>query len=392
MNLPHAIARALIDAGVQIATHVPGHGATETFEAFRDAIGTDRGRSPLPVSFHEEPAYAIAHGAALAGARAACIIKSHGFTKAMNAITDSLSCGTTAGMIAIVFEDKTGAHSDNIIEIIPMIESSEMPYRVGRPENVYRDIIELLALSEKHELPVALVLDAADIDTEVETTGPTLPPPPKYERDPLKHVVCPILAPYQREVLVEKLRREDWRSVARPDLPIIPASLSPTYQNAVAPYISLFEMFREMQTDFVCVDAGVSTLSAFPPFNIAHAALYMGGSIPTAIGAYFAGLQRSWSFIGDFSFIAAGHYGLIEAVLREAPIKVLIYANGKAQTTGGQSLDLALLERLLAGYEEFIIRLDDPFDTLKTRDVLRQANDSPEMRIVVADYTHHQPN
>ncbi|MDP4198430.1 MAG: thiamine pyrophosphate-dependent enzyme [Bacteroidota bacterium] len=381
MKLSHAISRALLDSGVRIATHVPGHGATETFEAFRDALG-----QPLPVSFHEEPAYAIAHGAALTGARAACIIKSHGFTKAMNAITDSLSCGTTAALITIVFEDKTGSHSDNIIEILPIIEGCEIPYRLGRPETAYRDVVELLILSEKYQLPVVLVLDAADMDRDVEAAGPTLQSPPAYERTPLTHVVCPLLAPYQRELLVQKLRKEDWREIPQPQLPIVPASLPPAYQKAVAPYMPLFDVFKELEVDFVCGDAGVSTLSAFPPFNIAHAALYMGGSIPTAIGAYLAGMKHSWSFIGDFSFIAAGHYSLVEAVLRQIPIKVLIYANAKAETTGGQTLDLALLERLLAGYEEYVIPLDNPFDAVKTRQILEQANSSPDLSIVVANY------
>jgi TPP-dependent indolepyruvate ferredoxin oxidoreductase alpha subunit len=198
--------------------------------------------------------------------------------------------------------------------------------------------------------------------------------------------VCPLMAPYQREVLLQKIRREDWRGVARPEIPIIPASLPPAYQAAVAPYIPLFEVFKEIGAEFVCGDAGVSTLSAFAPHNIAHAALYMGGSIPTVIGASLSGMKNVWSFIGDFSFISAGHYGLVEAVLRKAPINVLIYANGKAQTTGGQSLDLELMERLLAGYSEFVIRLDDPKDPQKTRGALMQAASSDRLSIVVANY------
>jgi TPP-dependent indolepyruvate ferredoxin oxidoreductase alpha subunit len=169
-------------------------------------------------------------------------------------------------------------------------------------------------------------------------------------------------------------------------MPIVPASLPAAYQNAVAPYLPLFEVFKEIGADFVCGDAGVSTLSAFAPHHIAHAALYMGGSIPTAIGASLSGMKNAWSFIGDFSFISAGHYGLVEAILRNTPINVLIYANGKAQTTGGQSLDLDLMERLLAGYSEFVIRLDDPMDAGKTRAALTEAARSEKPSIVVANF------
>jgi TPP-dependent indolepyruvate ferredoxin oxidoreductase alpha subunit len=202
----------------------------------------------------------------------------------------------------------------------------------------------------------------------------------------MRHLVCPIFAEYQREVLLAKLRGDNFDAVLRPVMPRVPESLPPAYQKAVAPYLPMFGAFKELEVDFVCGDAGVSTLSAFPPYEIAHAALYMGGSIPTIVGAWLAGMEKVWAFIGDFSFISAGHYGLIEALLRKAPIKVLIYANGRAQTTGGQPLDLELLERVLKGYEQFVRRIDDPFDREKTLQVLREANDAKELRIVVAKY------
>src|SRR6476660_1398019 len=101
MTLAESIAQTLTNLGVRVATHVPGHGATQTFEAFRTSLPPTRSprEGELAISFHEEAAYAVAHGTALAGARSACIIKSHGLTKAMNAVMDSLSCGVTAGMV-----------------------------------------------------------------------------------------------------------------------------------------------------------------------------------------------------------------------------------------------------------------------------------------------------
>lgn len=380
-SLASTIATALVDSGVTLATHVPGHGATQTFAAFCDAASID-----LPISFHEEPAYAIAHGAALAGRRSACIIKSHGLTKALNAALDSLSAGVTAAMVNVIFEDRTGAHSDNVFEIEPIIKSSEMPYVRSSARSAFEDIIAAISESERMRLPFTLLFDSAEIDSESATGHAASGAPPEYQRDIFQHLVCPIFAPYQREVLVQKLKQSDWRAVPRPMLPMLPDSLPPDYQRAVTPYLPIFEVFRELDFDFVCGDAGVSTLSAFPPYEIANAALYMGGSIPTAVGAWYAGLKRAWSFTGDFSFIAAGHYGLIECALRKAPINVLIYANGRAQTTGGQPLDLALLERLLDGYERYVRRIPDPTDRHHTRQVLEEANESDELRIVVADF------
>jgi TPP-dependent indolepyruvate ferredoxin oxidoreductase alpha subunit len=383
-SLASSIAQALVRAGVTLATHVPGHGATQTFAAFCEATGAE-----LPISFHEEPAYAIAHGAALTGRRSACIIKSHGLTKALNAALDSLSAGVTAAMINIVFEDRSGAHSDNVFEIEPILAGSEMPYVRSTARSAYEDALNAIERSEELRLPFTLLFDSAEIDEDAPQDSKSPPPsqePPAYSRDIFQHLVCPIFAPYQREVLVQKLKEADWRGVPRPALPMLPDSLPPDYQRAVAPYLPIFESFKQLEFDFVCGDAGVSTLSAFPPYEIASAALYMGGSIPTAIGAHYAGKKKSWAFTGDFSFIAAGHYGLIECALRKTPINVLIFANGRAQTTGGQPLDLAILERLIDGYSRYVRRIPNPNDRLHALSVLGEANDSDELRIIVADF------
>jgi len=284
--MSHAIAQALRDADVRIATHVPGHGATETFEAFRQVMEED-----FPISFHEEPAYAIAHGAALLGTRSACIIKSHGLTKAMNAVMDSLSCGVTAGMVNLIFEDKSGSHSDNIIDILPLIDGAEMPHAVANAATIYRDVMDAYKKSQMLSLPYTLVIDSAEIDLPAEITPPPKHPlhnlsipkrhlknvPHKmswYQRDIQRHLVCPMFAEYQRKVFLNKLHRPDFMEfVPRPAMPRIPDDLPPAYQAAVAPYLPLFEVFKTMEVDFVCGDAGVSTLSALPPYDIVHAAL-----------------------------------------------------------------------------------------------------------------------
>ncbi len=97
-NVSAILARALLDAGAAVVTHVPGHGATEVFAAFCELDGKQHA-----ISFHEEVAYPIAHGASLLGQRAATVIKAHGLVKAANSVLDSLSAGTTAGFLVVVF-------------------------------------------------------------------------------------------------------------------------------------------------------------------------------------------------------------------------------------------------------------------------------------------------
>ena len=120
----HAISQALIDLGVDIVTHVPGYGGSDTFQAY-----IEMGMRRLPISFHEEAAFTIAHSAANLRKTIGGIMKAHGFMKAMNSISDSLYSEISAGFVTIIFEDASGKHSDSILEIIPVFE--------GTADNLY---------------------------------------------------------------------------------------------------------------------------------------------------------------------------------------------------------------------------------------------------------------
>lgn len=380
MTVAEVIAQTLLDLDVKVVTHVPGHGGTQTFDAF------NRIATPQPMSFHEEVAYTIAHGAALLGVRSACLVKTHGIAKAMNSVLDSLSCGTTAGFVTILFADKTGKHSDNIFEIEPILYGSKVPYHRSTPETIQEDIVRAFTDSQFDSLPYFIVMDADWIDREL-IYKPFDPPPQQenYERNIAKHLVTPIFAQYQYDLLNSKLDQAPIPQ--RPPHRTLQEALPAQYLKAVDPYLPIFEVFKEHVTfDFVSGDAGVSTLSAFPPYSIVSAASYLGGSLPLAMGAYIAGREHVWAFTGDFSFIGAGHLGLIEAVERNIPLKVMIYANGTAQTTGGQPLDLSHLERLLKGYEQYVRYIHDASDRSMAASILSEASKRNSLQIVVATF------
>ena len=73
-TVSEAIGQACFDAGVKVITYVPGQGGNEVFDDFCKISGQD-----YPVSFNEEVAFSMSHGAAICGSRAATIIKSHGY-------------------------------------------------------------------------------------------------------------------------------------------------------------------------------------------------------------------------------------------------------------------------------------------------------------------------
>jgi TPP-dependent indolepyruvate ferredoxin oxidoreductase alpha subunit len=187
-------------------------------------------------------------------------------------------------------------------------------------------------------------------------------------------------------VLKLKNSLQDWKSLSAPEIPHLPEGLPDKWKPAAAAYQNLFTVFRTLRGPLVVGDTGISALFACEPYNCIDITTYMGGSIPLATGAYLAGTRDVWAVTGDFSFIAAGHLGLLEALQRGIPLKVLIFYNGKAETTGGQIIPENILETVLSGYSRYILRINNPDDPAEVESVLNEAKNVGEMRIVVADY------
>ena len=382
-SVSETIAGALFNTGVKVLTYVPGFGANEVFEDFNRLAQLQN-----PLSFNEEVAYSIAHGAGLAGTRAATLMKSHGFIKAGNSVIDSLYSGTTAGLIAIIFKDSSGRQSDSILNIEAFLDGIGIRYEMLDQDNIYPQLFRLFEQAQKDSLPYALVVDSEGILQSVPTQDDVAHDLAclQYKRDITQHVLCPFFVDYQHNVLNRKNNGQDWRSIPKPIVPRIPDSLPDKWKPVAASYTRLFSVFRSIRGSIVVGDTGVSSLFAFEPFSCIDITTYMGGSVPLAIGAYLGGHRDVWALTGDFSFIAAGHMGLLEAQQREIPLKLLIFYNGKAETTGGQPIPENTLETVLYGYNRYIRFINNPQDCDEIESVLNQANRSETMEIVIADY------
>ena len=384
VRVDRAFAWALQDAGVSVATHVPATGAATLFDAYHELMGT----TPA-YAFNEDLAYTMAHGAALAGARSVAIIKSHGLAKASNSAVDSLTLGTTAGFVAVVLDDRTGQHSDNVFNLEVFLKGTGIPFKKAKIDSIYDDLLECILWSEELRIPVILFVDSEMVAQETSCMRRVLSPATAtHRRDPLRHVLCPPLAAYQRKVLEAKLARKDWKTIAEPAVPVVPDGLPPLWRSAASRYIPVFEVFQELrpQIPFVCGDTGLSSLFAFAPYSCVDACSYYGGSLPMAIGFHLAGLGRAWAVTGDYAFLAAGHMGLIEAVARKIPLKVLVMDNGCAMATGGQPIPNGVFEQVLAGWAPFVSRIDDPQDQFAVRKVLGRALQSDRLEIVSARF------
>jgi hypothetical protein len=237
-------------------------------------------------------------------------------------------------------------------------------------------------------LPYALVVDSHRVTRAINTPDQAQIDHPQtlYQRDIFQHLLCPFFVKYQYAVLQYKLNKRDWRQIPKPPVPGLPASVPEKWKPTITGYAKLFEVFRNYRGTLVSGDTGVSSLFACAPYNCIDVTTYLGGSLPLAIGAGLGGIQNVWAVTGDFAFIGAGHLGLLEARLRNFPLKVVILDNGKAETTGGQIIPDNTLETILSGYRKNCLVIMNPQDRDEIESVLKQAAQSPDMCIVVAQY------
>lgn len=381
-TVAEAIAYALLDLGVEIVTHVPGYGGTEVFQAY-NTLSQKR----LPHSYHEEPAYTIAHAASMLGKRSAVLMKVHGLTKAANSVTDSLYTEITSGFVTFLFEDKSGRHSDNIMEAAPILAGISMPFKIAKTENIYEEVISSFLESEIKKMPIALVINSLEVKNEITFERKQQPiNKVTYTRDVYKHVVHPMLADYQYKVFVAKKLGGNTTIIGKTELPNVPDQLPERAKNAVTKYLPLAEIYKNFRGDIVTGDTTAASSLAFPPYNLVDIVTYMGGSIPLAIGAYLSGYKNVWAFTGDFGFLSAGSIGLLEAMNREVPIKILVFYNHEAASTGGQPVNKKLLRHMLAGFDRNIVHISDPYNPLEIQSVLAEVSSVNELRIVLVDY------
>lgn len=392
VTLAQEIARALREIGVSVAVSVPATGAAEIFDRFSALVASPGAPANGPsgvYSFNEEAAYTVAHGASIVGRRAVAIFKAQGLAKAANSVIASLSAGVTAGLVLLIVDDWRGRHSESILDLQDLLKGMNVPFRAPSQETFYAELFASYAQSEALQLPVAVCVQS-DMLAAKFAPAPALrlPVPPEYHRDALQRVLCPLLAPFQREVLEQKLAGLDWRSMERPLPPTVPDALPAKQRPAAEEYAPLFEAFKALRQehDFVSGDVGLSTYFAFDPYQCVDASTCYGGAPALAVGAALAGRNHVWAVSGDYAFIGAGQLGLLEAIARKIPLKVLLIHNGVALTSGGQAIPPAVYEQVMGAYSSQITRIANPKDRSEAQAVLSAAKAAEGLRIVVAEY------
>jgi TPP-dependent indolepyruvate ferredoxin oxidoreductase alpha subunit len=340
MKIAQALAATARSAGVGLVTHVPGFGASQTFACWEG--------SPFP-SYHEEVALGLALGSALTGHPSLCLIKMHGLLKAANALVCGLSAGVAAACVVVIFDDPSGAHSDNQLPTRSLLAAFEIGVDiVDDPQQAPQTLLNCLHRSQQQRLPRILLVDSEAVEQPFDGPVPVAPlPTVAWSPDPVGQLVCPLFGSYQRARLIDRLGAGV--GVDSPPLPhmaALPARWQPTLQ-AYRPWLE--RALAGGRAAFVAGDTGLSSLFGLKPYEAVDAIGWMGGSIPLALGALAGGHPSAWSITGDFSFVAAGYLGWIEARRRSLPLRVLLFDNGCAQATGGQPVESETLRTLLQG-------------------------------------------
>lgn len=381
-SVAKALSYSLVDLGVDVVTHVPGCGASDTFFEYKKLINHN-----IFTSFNEEVAYTISHGASIVGKRSACIIKTHGLLKAANSVNDSLYTNTTAGFVTILFDDKTGKSSDNILEIEPILIGLATPYKVVEPLNIYEELISAFEQSEKLQLPYFIVVDSAFSSNETkikrrENLSKVFP----FVRDIKKHIVHPLLSDYQYKIFKTKTSETEFDKIEDPIYPTIPNDIPDRIKDSALTYKDFFDCFKDLRGSIVCGDTTLSSYYCFPPYNCIDMLTYIGSSIPLAIGASLAGFDNVWALTGDFGFNAAGHMALIEVLERKLPLKIVIFNNKKAASTGGQPVNKDIINRLLEGYKDHVVKITAPENVDGMKNIIQVVGIMHQLKIIVVEY------
>lgn len=197
-----AIARGLLESGIDVAAGYPG---TPSSEILASLAPHARGRFHVEWSVNEKVALEVAIGASWAGARSVCTMKHVGLNVAADPFMTLSHAGVNGGLILISADDPSCHSSQNEQDSRVYAKFAKVPcFDPQSPQEAKDMVAYAYAFSEKHQIPVLLRpttrIAHAKSDVEVHEA---LPRPKKIEfkKDVERYVVLP----KHTRVLLKKL-------------------------------------------------------------------------------------------------------------------------------------------------------------------------------------------
>jgi len=152
----HAIARAMLEAGVMVATHYPGSPTPEIADALL-AIPDDVRPLHFEYSTNEKVALETAFGAAINGHLSCVFFKSVGLNVALDSAVQLSMMDLTGGMVIIVGDDPGANSSQNEQDNRHTFRMGFLPvYEPATPSEAYRMFLEAAELSRRLKVPVVM--------------------------------------------------------------------------------------------------------------------------------------------------------------------------------------------------------------------------------------------
>lgn len=237
-----AIARGLVENGVQMVTSYPGTPASEVLAEvirFRAAAGLDPLRDLYAEwATNEKVALEMALAASLTGLRAAVAMKQAGLNVAADPLLNAAYTGVVGGLIVIVGDDP-GPHSSQteadtrlfaLFAKLPVLDPST-------PREAKAMVAEALRLSEQFRLPVIL-RPTTRVCHAIQTVeiGPVERPArsPRFNREPTRWAATPRFRYGLHLELNDKLRAIEEIFAASP-LNFVHFTAEERHENPAAP-------------------------------------------------------------------------------------------------------------------------------------------------------------
>jgi len=152
----HALARAMIEAGVMVVTTYPGSPTPEIAAAL-ETVPEERGPYYFEYSTNEKVALEVAAGASLNGHLATTFFKSVGLNVASDSLVQLGLLEMIGGIVVILGDDPGLNSSQNEQDNRHFARMSYIPmFEPATPQEAYEMFLEAVRLSRQHRHPVFL--------------------------------------------------------------------------------------------------------------------------------------------------------------------------------------------------------------------------------------------
>jgi indolepyruvate ferredoxin oxidoreductase alpha subunit len=152
----YALVRAMVEAGVRVATTYPGSPTPEIAEAIRSIPESDRALY-FEFSTNEKVALEIAFGASINGHLSTVFFKSVGLNVASDSAVQLSLMELVGGMVVILGEDPGANSTQNEQDNRHFARMAYIPlFEPATPEEAYRMFLDAASLSKRHRMPVFL--------------------------------------------------------------------------------------------------------------------------------------------------------------------------------------------------------------------------------------------